>query len=69
MYKEGKIAKADGSSASKTFVVVLDHDILIHAEMWKILNSGGDFKDNRTMNTCSFYNIIEWQGALEGSWG
>lgn len=50
MYKEGKIAKADGNSTSKTFVVILDHNILIHAEMWKILNSEGNFKDYRTMN-------------------
>lgn len=49
-YKEGKIAKADRNSTSKTFVVILDHDIQIHAEMWEILNSEGYFKDYRTMN-------------------
>lgn len=50
LYKEGKIAKADENSTSRIFVVILDHDILIHAEMWEILNSEGDFKGYRTMN-------------------
>lgn len=50
MYKEGKIAKADGKSTSKTSVVILDHGILIHAEMWELFNSEGDFKYYRTMN-------------------
>lgn len=50
MYKEGKIAKADGKSTSKTSVVILDHDTLIHAEMWEIFNCEGDFKYYRTMN-------------------
>lgn len=50
MYKYGKIAKADGNSTSKIFVVILDSDILIHAEMWEVLNSEGHFKEYWKMN-------------------
>lgn len=44
MYKEGKITKADGKSTSKTFVVILDHEILIHTDV-EDFKSVGDFKD------------------------
>ena len=47
MFKEGEKATADGNSTSKIFVMVSDHNLLIHAETRQILNSEGDFREYR----------------------
>jgi len=48
MFKEEKKAKTDRNSPSKIFVMVSDHDIVIHAKIWhQILNSKGDLREYR----------------------